>query len=155
MSDNPENDFSQVASAGDDLDESVEMSLGFGDLADLAINVDYTKADYDELTEPNLGFGNPTNPATEKGTVVVTSSMSKTAEALYTSKNFRSKKDLKQAVLDGRKITVYDPGQGMSGEYPNGPPVNGTACVMGPHYPEPHRWYATVTLKDGFIVGVK
>lgn len=119
------------AAAGDENDESVEMSLGFGDLADLAVNL-------------------PTQ--TEEPTII-TASVSKTAEAYYTSKNFKTKKDLKEAVLNGKTITVYDPGQGMGGEAP--PPVNGRAAVAGPHYPEPHRWYAEVTLKDGVIVGVK
>jgi hypothetical protein len=111
----------KVGAAGDEQDESVEMSLGMG--------------------------------LPEQGTAIITASVSKTAEALYTSRNFKSKKDLKEAVAMGRKITVYDPGFGMGGETP--PPDNGTCAVAGPHYPEPHRWYATVTLKDGFIVGVK
>jgi hypothetical protein len=33
---------------------------------------------------------------------------------------------------------------------------NSTHAVEGPHYPEPHRWYATVTLDDNLnIVKVK
>lgn len=27
--------------------------------------------------------------------------------------------------------------------------------VEGPHYPEPHRWYAQVEMKDGIVVKVK
>ena len=122
----PEEEGGHIAAAGDEQDEAVEMSLGFGDLADLAVNL----------------------PSQDK-----VASMSKTAEAMYTSKNFKSKKDLAAAVAMGRRITVYDPGYGMGGETP--PPENGTCAVAGPHYPEPHRWYATVTLKDGIIVKVK
>jgi hypothetical protein len=137
----------KVGAAGDEQDESVEMSLGMGDLADLAVNLGDVSNNYDETESPK----GATLP--EQGTAIITASVSKTAEALYTSRNFKSKKDLKEAVAMGRKITVYDPGFGMGGETP--PPDNGTCAVAGPHYPEPHRWYATVTLKDGFIVGVK
>jgi hypothetical protein len=137
----------KVGAAGDEQDESVEMSLGMGDLADLAVNLGDVSNNYDETENPK----GATLP--EQGTAIITASVSKTAEALYTSRNFKSKKDLKEAVAMGRKITVYDPGFGMGGETP--PPNNGTCAVAGPHYPEPHRWYATVTLKDGFIVGVK
>jgi len=35
------------------------------------------------------------------------------------------------------------------------PPMNGRATVEGPWYPEPHRWYAEVMVKDGIVVGVK
>jgi hypothetical protein len=68
---------------------------------------------------------------------------------MYTTTNFKTKKALKEAVANGEQVGVYSPG-------PFGnPPENGTTSVEGPHYPEPHRWYATVTLKDGAIVKVK
>lgn len=66
---------------------------------------------------------------------------------MYTEVNFKTKKDLKAAVAAGRKIGVYAPGLGQ-------PPTNGTCCVEGPHYPKPHTWYATVTIKDSIIVKV-
>ena len=148
-------DANVTAAAGDDHDESVEMSLGFGDLADLAVNLGATgddrEAEYDP-TKSSLPSGD-TLPS--EGTAIITAAVTKTAEALYTDRNFRSKKDLKEAVARGEQIGVYDPGGGMSGEYPGGPPVNGRAAVAGPHYPEPHRWYAEIVLKDGVIVGVK
>jgi hypothetical protein len=148
-------DANITAAAGDDHDESVEMSLGFGDLADLAVNLGATgddrEAEYDP-TKSSLPSGD-TLPS--EGTAIITAAVTKTAEALYTDRNFRSKKDLKEAVARGEQIGVYDPGGGMSGEYPGGPPVNGRAAVAGPHYPEPHRWYAEIVLKDGVIVGVK
>lgn len=65
----------------------------------------------------------------------------------YTEKNFKSKKDLKAAVAAGEKHGIYAPGMGT-------PPVNGRAAVGGPHYPEPHKWYAQVTLTDGVITKV-
>lgn len=66
----------------------------------------------------------------------------------YTSKNYKSKKDLKADVANGVKVSVFNPGMG-------GPvPANGVAYVEGPHYPQPHKWYAKVTLKDGYVVKV-
>ncbi len=67
---------------------------------------------------------------------------------MYTSKNFKSKKALKDAVKAGEKVTLFAPGLGA-------PKENGTEYVEGPHYPEPHKWYAQVTVKDGVVVAVK
>ena len=69
---------------------------------------------------------------------------------MYTSINFKNKKALKEAVAAGRKISVYQPGPFGGNE-----PTNGTVCIEGPHYPEPHRFYCTATLVDGYIVKVK
>jgi len=66
----------------------------------------------------------------------------------YTSINFKTKKAFKQAVADGQVVTVYEPGIGQC-------PHNGEVCIEGPHYPEPHRWYATATIADGKVVKVK
>jgi hypothetical protein len=73
------------------------------------------------------------------------------AEA-YTDRNFRTKKELKDAVAAGKQIYVYQPNSDITGAEP---PQNGTISVEGPHAPEPHRWYASVTLKDGVIVAVR
>lgn len=70
---------------------------------------------------------------------------------MYTTKNFRTKKALKEAVASGEKVTVYQPNGDMFGKEP---PKNGTVSVEGPHYPEPHRWYAQVTLTDGVVTKV-
>jgi hypothetical protein len=65
----------------------------------------------------------------------------------YTDKNFKTKKALVEAVKAGEQVTVYQPG-------PFGPSVpDGTAYLEGPHYPEPHRWYASVEVRGGVIVG--
>jgi hypothetical protein len=34
-------------------------------------------------------------------------------------------------------------------------PQNGTDVIEGPHYPKPHRWYATVVIENGFVTEVK
>ena len=68
---------------------------------------------------------------------------------MYTDINFKSKKDLKLAVASGKQVTYYQPGL-FGGKEPR----DGQFCVEGPHYPEPHRWYATCTAKDGVIIKV-
>lgn len=69
----------------------------------------------------------------------------------YARTNFKTKKALKEAVkaqTPGVDLTVYQPA-GLSQT-----PTNGEVTLEGPHYPEPHRWYARVQLKDGKIVKV-
>ena len=68
----------------------------------------------------------------------------------YTTKNFRTKKEIKLALAAGEKITCYQPG-------PFGPEVNdnGSISLEGPHYPEPHKWYASGIMKNGFLISIK
>jgi hypothetical protein len=72
---------------------------------------------------------------------------------MYADKNFRYKKALKEAVAaylagEGAPVRIYAPGLGV-------PKTDGTEYLEGPWYPEPHRWYAQVTMKDGLVVKVK
>lgn len=67
---------------------------------------------------------------------------------MYTVKNYKSKKALKDDVTKGVEVRLFAPGLGA-------PKENGIEFVSGPHYPEPHRWYAEVTVKDGRVVKVK
>lgn len=69
---------------------------------------------------------------------------------MYTSVNFKSKKELKQAVADGKKISVFQP----NNMFGTPDPKEGSCAVEGPHFPKPHRWYASVQLADGYIVKV-
>lgn len=69
---------------------------------------------------------------------------------MYATKNFKTKKALKEAVANGETVTVYQPGPFGGNE-----PKNGTVCLEGPHFPEPHSWYAECTLQDGRVVKVK
>ena len=71
---------------------------------------------------------------------------------MYTVINFRTKKQLKEAVAAGRQITVYQPNADLTGAEV---PENGTVYLEGPHYPEPHRWYAEAILIDGKVVKVR
>jgi hypothetical protein len=66
----------------------------------------------------------------------------------YTTTNFKTKKALKEAVKAGEQIGVFNPSNFTVN-------FNGTEYIEGPHYPEPHRWYAMVTIEDGFITKVK
>lgn len=68
---------------------------------------------------------------------------------MYTHTNFRTKKALQKAVEAGDGVTVFQPGPFGGDE-----PENGTVHLEGPHYPKPHQWYASATLKKGFITKV-
>lgn len=50
-----------------------------------------------------------------------------------------------QSFATAPGVAVFSPG-------PFGCPTDGPVTIEGPHYPAPHRWYATATLRDGFIV---
>lgn len=59
---------------------------------------------------------------------------------MYTDRNFKTKKALKDAVKAGERVSVYQPGLGP-------PPAPGqTVFLEGPHYPRPHTWYAQAVL---------
>ena len=68
---------------------------------------------------------------------------------MYTSIDFKTKKALKEAVANGKQITVYQPGPFGGNE-----PRDGKVFLEGPHHPEPHKCYAEATLKDGIIIKV-
>ena len=67
---------------------------------------------------------------------------------MYVQPNYKTKKALKDAVAAGTRVTIYSPG-------PFPPKMNGIDYVEGPHFPEPHRWYAQVEVVDGIVVKVK
>ena len=68
---------------------------------------------------------------------------------MYCSINFQTKKELRDAVAAGEKVMVFQPGGLFEA------PTNGRVSLEGPHYPKPHRWYASATLRDGIVVEVK
>jgi hypothetical protein len=74
---------------------------------------------------------------------------------MYTYRNFKTKKELKEAVKayvegKGPPISYYQPGPFGGNE-----PLDGIIYLEGPHYPKPHRWYAQAEVRDGAIVKVK
>lgn len=80
----------------------------------------------------------------------------------YTVKNFKTKKELKEAWTDwamtdptdhnriGKAIRCYNPGLG-----PDLSNFTGKITLEGPHYPKPHSWYCEAELKDGVVIKVK
>jgi hypothetical protein len=68
---------------------------------------------------------------------------------MYVSPNFKTKKALKTALAEGKSVEVFSPSM-MS----KGPPAEGRVALEGPHYPAPHSWYATGTMKGGKLVKV-
>lgn len=73
---------------------------------------------------------------------------------MYVDPNFKTKKALKEAIKKGERITIFQPND-MFGNPKASPTYSGNATVEGPHYPEPHRWYGNVTVKNGLVTGVK
>ena len=69
---------------------------------------------------------------------------------MYTDRNFRTKKDFKDAVKKGERVRLVYNDLVHEGEVPDG-----THCIEGPHYPEPHRWYAQARVQGGVVVSVK
>lgn len=68
----------------------------------------------------------------------------------YIDGNPQSKKQLKEWVDSGKTVTAFQPGLG-----PDLSNYTGTVSVEGPHYPKPHKWYASVTLENGRVTKVK
>ena len=64
---------------------------------------------------------------------------------MYTTQNFKTKKALKEAVASGVAVDTF-----QSGPFPA--TRDGSIALEGPHYPEPHRWYASAVVKDGVVV---
>jgi hypothetical protein len=67
---------------------------------------------------------------------------------MYTRKNYPTKKALREAFKAGDEIEVYQPGGMFEG------PSNGEVTLEGPHYPEPHKWYARVRIEDRVVVKI-
>ncbi len=69
---------------------------------------------------------------------------------MYTIENFKTKKQLLNAFHSGEEIRCFQPG-------PFGPQAdkNGWVAIEGPHYPQPHRFYAQAFLEDGIIKKIK
>ena len=63
---------------------------------------------------------------------------------MYVSPDFKTKKGLKEALAKGIEVRVFSPG-------PFSCPQNGRVTVEGPHYPEPHKWYAVVEVENNKV----
>lgn len=69
---------------------------------------------------------------------------------MYTSRNFKTKAELKRALAAGERITYFQPGPFGGNE-----PRDGTIYLEGPHYPAAHTWYAEAKAVNGVIIKVK
>ena len=78
---------------------------------------------------------------------IVTQQTKKGEIEMYVSPNFKTKKALKEAIAQGKTVSVYSPG-------PFPCPQEGRVYVEGPHFPEPHKWYASVQVEAGRVVKV-
>jgi hypothetical protein len=67
----------------------------------------------------------------------------------YIDPNYKSKKEFIAAVKSGVKHQTYNP----SGMFPT--PQEGNDVIEGPHYPQPHKWYAQVKVERGIVVSAK
>lgn len=67
---------------------------------------------------------------------------------MYTTTNFKTKKAVKDALKAGQEVTCYSPG-------PFPCPRDGEIDLEGPHFPQPHTWYATGVMKDGKLISIK
>jgi len=65
---------------------------------------------------------------------------------MYTDINFKTKKQLKEAVAAGKQVSTFQPGEIFKAQ------TDGKITLEGPHYPKPHSWYASAIIKDGIIV---
>ena len=65
----------------------------------------------------------------------------------YATTNFKSKKELKEAIAAGKKIGVFSPGFFVE--------QNGTVFLEGPHYPQAHKWYAQCEVVNGVLTKAK
>lgn len=68
---------------------------------------------------------------------------------MYTEKNYPTKKALIADVKAGHQVRVFQPNDifGHSG--------NGSVTIEGPHYPKPHRWYASATIENFVIKTIR
>ena len=71
----------------------------------------------------------------------------------YTRINFRTKKELKEALASGKIIEVFQPNAALFGRSEE---INsGKVYLEGPHYPEAHKWYAQGLVENGRLISVK
>lgn len=68
---------------------------------------------------------------------------------MYVRPNFKTKKALKEAIAEGKVVTVFQPGPFNSGTIKDGP-----VTLEGPHFPEPHKWYAKGVVQNGRLIKV-
>jgi len=76
---------------------------------------------------------------------------------MYTSINFKTKKAFKEAVAAGKRIEVFQPNDMFNKtEQVRAQSFKAPVHVVieGPHFPEPHRWYAKAIIENGIVTKV-
>ena len=72
----------------------------------------------------------------------------------YSYTNFKTKKAFKEAHKAARELNrylkIYQPNADITGHFFH---EDKEEVVEGPHYPEPHKWYARVRVKKDPILG--
>ena len=68
----------------------------------------------------------------------------------YCYPNYKTKKKLREAVASGLRVIVRE-----NTPFGQKDVAIGSATLEGPHYPEAHKWYASVKVANGQIVSVK
>lgn len=63
----------------------------------------------------------------------------------YTTINFKTKKALKESLAKGQVISVFQPnGDLFNHHFREGEIIT----LEGPHFPEPHKWYARARIVE-------
>ena len=77
---------------------------------------------------------------------------------MYTNQNFKSKKELYTALAAGKAVYCYQPGGIFLAPWEKADQPKGTynkVSLEGPHFPQPHKWYATGTCDhEGRLIDV-
>ena len=73
---------------------------------------------------------------------------------MYTVMDFKTKRELKEALEKGVTVRVYQPNDigGVNERIKEG---RHTVYIEGPHYPKPHRWYAEAEIVDGMVYKIR
>jgi len=67
---------------------------------------------------------------------------------MYTEINYGTKKAFKEAFESGEPVHVFQPG----GLFPG--TQTGRTALEGPHFPEPHSWYADVEVENYVVTKI-
>lgn len=68
---------------------------------------------------------------------------------MYVTGNPKSKKQIKEWMAEGKRVTVFSLSPFEK------PPFNGTVYIEGPHYPQPHKFYAQAIVENSVIKSIK
>lgn len=70
---------------------------------------------------------------------------------MYVNPNYKTKKAVKNAITCGEEVLIFQPNDIFNTPIPK----DGTVYLEGPHYPAPHTWYATGTMRGGKLIKIK